>query len=94
MEKARAGSRVCYAPFVVAESKPTPNETHDIERDPSGPDPMLGVGLVILGVLIMGIGGAATAHYLFNFGTAIAIAGAVLFVAFTTLSSYRQTKGS
>lgn len=83
---------------MVAESKPSQSITKstdtDVERDPPGPDPVMGVGLVILGVLIMGVGGAATAHYLFNFGTAIAIAGAVLFVALTVLSSYRQSKGS
>jgi hypothetical protein len=60
------------------------------DREINGPDPVVGVGLVIVGILIMGIGGAATAHYLFNFGTGIAILGAVLFVAFVTLSTYKQ----
>jgi hypothetical protein len=55
-----------------------------------GPDPVVGVGLVIVGILIMGIGGAATAHYLFNFGSGIAILGAVLFVLFVALSTYRE----
>jgi hypothetical protein len=68
------------------------NETNRAaaDRQENGPDPVVGVGLVIVGILIMGIGGAANAHYLFNFGTAVAILGAVLFVAFVTLSTYRQ----
>jgi hypothetical protein len=80
--------------FVVAanDSKPTQSSNDDLERDPPGPDPVLGVGLVILGVFIMGVAGAATAHYIFNLGTLIAIVGAVIFVAFVTLSTYRQTR--
>ncbi len=80
--------------FVVAAyvSKPTQSSNDDLERDPPGPDPVLGVGLVILGVFIMGVAGAATAHYIFNLGTLIAIVGAVIFVAFVTLSTYRQTR--
>lgn len=80
--------------FVVAanETKPTQSSNDDLERDPPGPDPVVGVGLVILGVLIMGIAGAATAHYLFNIGTLIAIVGAVLFVTFVTFSSYKRSR--
>jgi len=55
-----------------------------------GPDPVVGAGLVIVGILIMGIGGAATAHYLFNLGSVIAILGAVYFVAAVALSTYRD----
>lgn len=61
------------------------------ERGP-GPDPVVGVGLVILGVLIMGIAGAATLHYAFNVGTAIAIVGAIVFLVSVVLSSLRQKK--
>jgi len=66
------------------------SKTVSVEREVKGPDPVVGAGLVVVGILIMGIGGAATAHYLFNFGSGIAILGAVLFVAFVTLSTYRQ----
>jgi hypothetical protein len=59
-----------------------------------GPDPIVGVGLVIVGILIMGISGAATAHYVFNFGSLIAMIGAVLFVTFVALSTYRKSKTS
>ncbi len=88
------GSDFARLGIVVAanESKPTQSQHDDVERDPPGPDPVLGVGLVILGILIMGIAGAATAHYLFNIGTLIAIIGAVLFVTFVTFSSYKQSK--
>ncbi len=55
----------------------------------TGPDPVLGVGLVLLGVLIMGIAGAATLHYVFNVGTAIAIVGSVVFLVSVALSSLR-----
>ncbi len=74
------------------DTKPTRSSNDDLERDPPGPDPVLGVGLVILGVFIMGVAGAATAHYIFNLGTLIAIVGAVIFVSFVTLSAYRQTR--
>ena len=74
------------------DSKPTRSSDNDLERDPPGPDPVLGVGLVILGVFIMGVAGAATAHYIFNLGTLIAIVGALLFVAFVTFSTFRQSR--
>ncbi len=57
------------------------------------PDPVFGAGLVAVGILIMGIGGAATAHYLFNLGSGVAMLGAVMFVASVALSTYRQRVG-
>jgi len=51
------------------------------------PDPVVGVGLVIFGVLVMGIAGAATWHYVFNVGTLFAILGALWFVVSVTLST-------
>ena len=60
------------------------------EHPNEGPDPVVGVGLVIVGILVMGIGGAANGHYLFNFGTGVAILGAILFVLAVTLSTYRD----
>lgn len=58
-----------------------------------GPDPVVGIGLVIFGVLIMGISGAATWHYVFNVGTGLAIVGAVWFVVAVTLSTLLNPKG-
>lgn len=57
------------------------------DRPARRPDPVVGIGLVIFGVLIMGISGAATWHYVFNFGTGLAIVGAVWFVITVTLST-------
>ncbi|MBK6519079.1 MAG: hypothetical protein IPM79_38700 [Polyangiaceae bacterium] len=56
------------------------------------PDPVVGIGLVILGVLVMGIAGASTLHYVFNIGTAIAIVGAIVFVVSVALSSLKDRK--
>ncbi|NUO53234.1 MAG: hypothetical protein HOV80_30675 [Polyangiaceae bacterium] len=55
-------------------------------------DPAVGIGLVILGIFVMGVSGAATWHYPFNIGTGIAILGAVLFVMSVTLSTLREKK--
>lgn len=60
------------------------------ERSREAPDPVVGIGLVILGVLVMGIAGAATLHYVFNIGTAIAIIGAVVFLVSVVLSSLKE----
>ncbi|MFO0550843.1 MAG: hypothetical protein U0271_20810 [Polyangiaceae bacterium] len=56
-----------------------------------GLDPVIGLGLIILGVLVMGIAGASTQHYLFNAGTAIALLGAMIFVVAVALSALRET---
>ncbi|NUP09522.1 MAG: hypothetical protein HOW73_26050 [Polyangiaceae bacterium] len=56
------------------------------------PDPVIGIGLVILGVLVMGIAGAATLHYVFNIGTAIAIVGAIVFLVCVAMSSLKERK--
>ncbi len=61
------------------------------ERDPSGPDPIYGLGMVVVGVLIMGVAGAATLHFVFNAGTALTILGALVFVASLAISSMRDT---
>ncbi len=61
-----------------------------VKKEP--PDPVIGIGLVVLGVLIMGIGGAATLHYVFNAGTAITIVGALVFVISVAMSSLGDRK--
>lgn len=82
----RVGVTLSFVTSTAAESN------HPSKPDPKteGPDPAVGAGLVITGVFIMGVGGAATAHYLFNVGTAVAILGAVLFVAAVTISAFKQ----
>jgi hypothetical protein len=55
------------------------------------PDPAFGLGLVLLGILVMGVGGAATWHYVFNAGTGVALVGAVVFVGSVVLSTLRAS---
>ena len=61
------------------------------DRDPSGPDPIYGLGMVVVGVLIMGVAGAATWHFVFNAGTALTILGALVFVSSLAASSMRDS---
>lgn len=57
-----------------------------------GPDPVIGAGLTLLGIFIMGVAGAANAHYAFNVGTLVACVGAVVFVLFVAVSALKQRK--
>jgi len=59
-----------------------------------GPDPVIGAGLTLLGIFIMGVAGAAQAHYAFNVGTLVACVGAVVFVLFVALSALKQRKAT
>lgn len=59
-----------------------------------GPDPVIGAGLTLLGIFIMGVAGAANAHYVFNVGTLVACVGAVVFVLFVALSALKQRKNA
>jgi hypothetical protein len=59
-----------------------------------GPDPVIGAGVTLLGIFLMGVGGAWDAHYLFNVGTLIAVTGAILFVVFVTLSAMKQRRAA
>ena len=62
------------------------------KKNKARPDPVVGVGMVIVGVLVMGVGGAATWHYVFNVGTLVAIVGALVFVINVTISTLRDDK--
>jgi hypothetical protein len=55
-----------------------------------GPDPVIGAGLVLLGIFVMGLGGSRDWHYVFNAGTFVALAGAAVFVLFVALSAMKQ----
>jgi hypothetical protein len=57
-----------------------------------GPDPVIGAGIALLGMFLMGVGGAQGAHYLFNFGVLVAVLGAVLFVLFVTVTALKQRR--
>jgi drug/metabolite transporter (DMT)-like permease len=58
----------------------------------AGPDPVIGAGLALLGIFLMGIGGARDAHYVFNVGVVIAVVGAIVFVLFVALSALKQRR--
>jgi len=60
--------------------------------DPVGPDPALGAGIALLGIFAMGLTGATGHHHLFNASTGVAVLGALLFVLFVTITSYRQDR--
>jgi len=70
----------------------SPREADASSPAKEAPDPVIGIGLVILGVLVMGVAGAATLHYLFNIGTAIAIVGAIVFIVCVAMSSLKDRK--
>ncbi|AKT43021.1 hypothetical protein [Chondromyces crocatus] len=59
-------------------------------RATQGPDPVIGAGVTLLGIFLMGIGGAGDMHYFFNVGTLVAVTGAILFVLFVTWTALRQ----
>jgi hypothetical protein len=54
-----------------------------------GPDPVLGVGLFVVGFFVMATGGAATWHYVFNVGEGVMLLGAVIFLFSVAISSLR-----
>ena len=59
-------------------------------RDPVGPDPAIGAGITLFGIFLMGTGGAADAHYVFDAGVATGMIGAVTFVVQVALSALKQ----
>ena len=60
--------------------------------DSAGPDPVIGAGITLLGIFLMGTGGARDAHYVFDFGVLTAVLGAVIFVLFVALSTMKQRR--
>jgi len=57
-----------------------------------GPDPVFGAGLALLGIFVMGTGGARDAHYVFDAGVVTAVLGAGVFVLSVALSAMKQRK--
>ena len=55
-----------------------------------GPDPAIGAGVTLLGIVLMGIAGARDAHYVFDAGVVTAVLGAATFVLFVALSAMKQ----
>jgi drug/metabolite transporter (DMT)-like permease len=58
-----------------------------------GPDPVVGAGITLLGIFLMGTGGAKDAHYVFDFGVLTAVLGAAIFVVCVALSAIRRRDG-
>jgi hypothetical protein len=59
------------------------------DGDGAGPDPVVGAGITLLGIFLMGTGGARDAHYVFDFGVLVAVLGAMIFVLFVALSALK-----
>lgn len=55
-----------------------------------GPDPAIGAGVTLLGIFLMGAGGARDMHYVFDVGVVTAVLGAATFVLFVALSAMKQ----
>ncbi|WP_437671737.1 hypothetical protein [Sorangium sp. So ce131] len=66
--------------------------SHATSENDVGPDPVIGAGIALLGIFLMGVGGAQGAHYLFNFGVLVAVLGAVLFVLFVAVTALKQRR--
>jgi hypothetical protein len=66
-------------------------EEHDQGGEDVGPDPVWGVSVGIVGLLIMGTAGALTWHYVFNVGEAIMLLGAVMFLYSVTRSTLMRS---
>jgi len=57
-----------------------------------GPDPAIGAGITLLGIFLMGTGGARDAHYVFDLGVVTGVLGAGIFVLFVALSAMKQRR--
>ena len=61
-------------------------------REDAGPDPVIGAGIALLGIFLMGTGGARDAHSVFDGGVGLAVVGAIVFVLVITLSALKQKR--
>jgi hypothetical protein len=64
-----------------------------IGQPKEGPDPAIGAGITLLGIFLMGAGGARDAHYVFDLGVLTGVVGAGIFVLFVALSAMRNRDG-
>jgi hypothetical protein len=53
----------------------------------AGLDPTVGAGVSLLGLFLMGAGGARAQHYIFHTGAVVAVGGAALCVLLVALSA-------
>jgi hypothetical protein len=63
-----------------------------VEGPAEGPDPAIGAGITLLGIFLMGTGGARDAHYVFDAGVVTGVLGAATFVLFVALSAMKQRR--
>ncbi len=70
------------APEVISEEEAE-------KRAERGPDPSIGIGFFVVGLLIMAVGGATTHHYVFNAGEGLVLLGAVIFLISVAVTHYR-----
>jgi energy-converting hydrogenase Eha subunit A len=68
----------------------TPAAGERNRRAAEGPDPVIGAGITLLGIFIMGTGGARDAHYVFDLGVLTGVLGAATFVLCVALSAMKQ----
>jgi hypothetical protein len=80
--EAAAGVSRSRPPQAGLSSQPAPQA--------SGPDPVVGAGITLLGIFLMGAGGARDLHYVFDVGVLLAVVGAGTFVLFVALSAMKQ----
>ncbi|MCA9620205.1 MAG: hypothetical protein KC731_14385 [Myxococcales bacterium] len=59
-------------------------------RTSPGPDPVWGLGVFLIGLVVMAIGGAGTWHILFNVGETLLLLGAAVFVVCVAITARRQ----
>jgi hypothetical protein len=50
---------------------------------------VFGAGLTLLGIFLMGAGGATDGHWVFDAGVLLAVLGAAVFVGCVALSAYK-----
>jgi hypothetical protein len=77
----------------VTESISDPGQPAASERNgraAQGPDPVIGAGITLLGIFLMGTGGARDAHYVFDVGVLTGVLGAATFVLCVALSAMKQ----
>ena len=55
-----------------------------------GPDPVWGLGLFAIGFILMGIGGAANWHWVFNIGETVLLIGVAVFIISMVLTSNKH----
>lgn len=72
--------------------QPLGGENDGPGRSAEGPDPAIGAGIALLGIFLMGTGGARDAHYVFDAGVVTAVLGAATFVLFVALSVMKQRR--